>query len=152
MTRPPVPPAIAVGSGQPADVPPPPMPAGQPVLIGVLVVDDDARVRIAIGQTIALEADMSLIGEAADAASAMALAAASHPVVALVDVLLPDEGTGLSLIRTLCERPRCAVVAMSVDNGIRDAALAAGAATFIEKADDIDALLHSIRAAARSTA
>jgi DNA-binding NarL/FixJ family response regulator len=115
----------------------------------VLVVDGDARVRVAIAATISLEPDMSLIGEAADAPSAIVLAATSHCVVALVDVLLPDTGTGLALVRTLRARPRCAVVVMSVDSGVRDAALAAGAAMFIEKADDIDALLQAIRTAAQ---
>jgi two-component system response regulator DesR len=125
--------------------------AEQTELIAVLVVDHDARVRRAIAEPIALEADMTLVGEAADACSAMTLAAASSPVVALVDVQLPDERTGLSLVRTLAERPRCAVVVMSVDSGVRNTALAAGATAFIEKADDIDALLRSIRTAAQSS-
>jgi DNA-binding NtrC family response regulator len=67
--------------------------------------------------------------------------------VALVDVLLPDDTTGLALVHRLSRRPGCAVVAMSVRSGARGAALAAGAVAFVEKGGDIDALLFAVRAA-----
>jgi len=114
--------------------------------IRLLVADDDARVRAAIGQTVALEADLVIVAEAADGAAALALA--TGPSVALVDVLIPDEATGLALVASLCRRPGCAVVAMSVRSGLRRAALAAGAVAFAEKAGDIDAVLDAVRAAA----
>jgi DNA-binding NarL/FixJ family response regulator len=116
--------------------------------IRLLVVDDDARVRAAIGRTIALEEDLVVVADAADATSALALANCTDPSVALVDVLLPDERTGLDLVRRLTSRPGCAVVAMSVRGGIRHAALAAGAVSFVEKGSDIDAILSAVRAAA----
>lgn len=116
--------------------------------IRLLVADDDARVRAAIGQTIALEAGLVVVASAADAAAALVLAECTGPSVALVDVLLPDEATGLALVRSLGRRPRCAVVAMSVRGGLRQAALAAGAAAFVEKAGDIDAVLDAVRAVA----
>jgi DNA-binding NarL/FixJ family response regulator len=112
------------------------------------VADDDARVRTAIGQTVALEADLVIVADAADGAAALALAEATGPSVALVDVLIPDEATGLALVASLCRRPGCAVVAMSVRSGLRRAALAAGAVAFAEKAGDIDAVLDAVRAAA----
>lgn len=115
--------------------------------IRLLVVDDDARVRAAITRTIMLEADLVLLGAARDPASALTMAAASDPAVALVDVLLPDEASGLDLIRGLARSPRCAVVAMSVRGAVRAAALAAGAVAFGEK-DDVDALLAQVRSAA----
>ncbi len=115
--------------------------------IRLLVVDDDARVRAAIGRTIMLEPDLVLVAAARDATSALAMAAASDPAVALLDVLLPDEASGLNLIRGLARNPRCAVVAMSVRGAVRTAALAAGAVAFVEK-DDVDALLTQVRSAA----
>jgi DNA-binding NarL/FixJ family response regulator len=115
--------------------------------ISLLIVDDDARVRAAVGRTIMLETDLVLVAEARDAPGALAMAAASDPAVALVDVLLPDEESGLDLIRGLARSPRCAVVAMSVHGAVRGAALAAGAVAFVEK-DDVDALLTQIRSAA----
>jgi two-component system response regulator DesR len=114
----------------------------------VLVADDDARVRAAICQTIALEADLVLVAAAADAVAALALAESAGPSVALADVLIPDEATGLALIRSLGELPGCAVVAMSVRGGLGQAALAAGAVAFVEKGGDIDAVLNAVRAAA----
>ena len=72
--------------------------------IRVLVVDDDARVRAAIRQTIAFEDDFRLVGEAADAPTATALADETGPSVALVDVLVPDDTTGLALVRRLGQR------------------------------------------------
>jgi DNA-binding NarL/FixJ family response regulator len=114
-----------------------------------LVVDDDARVRAAIGQTIAGEADLILVAEAADAPAALVLVEATKPAVALADVLIPDDATGLALVRALAQRPGCAVVAMSIRGGLRLAALDAGAAAFVEKGSDIDAILDTVRAAAR---
>jgi DNA-binding NarL/FixJ family response regulator len=120
--------------------------------IRVLIVDDDPRVLQAIGSTIALEADMVTVAEAADAKTALAVAEDTKPSVALVDVLLPDDVTGLTLVRSLQQRPGCEVVAMSVRSGLRAAARAAGAVAFVEKGGDIDALLQAVRLAAASAA
>jgi DNA-binding NtrC family response regulator len=120
---------------------------GRPIRL--LVVDDDVRVRAAIDQTIALESDLLVVADAADAATARIAADRADPSVALVDVLLPDDLTGLALVRGLSQRPGCAVVAMSVRGGLREPALAAGAVAFVEKGGDIDALLDAVRAASR---
>jgi DNA-binding NarL/FixJ family response regulator len=114
----------------------------------LLVVDNDVRVRAAIVQTVALEPDLLIVAEAADAKTALVLAGNAEPSVALVDVLLPDDVTGLALVASLKQRPGCAVVAMSVRGGLRAAALAAGAVAFVEKESDIDAILNTVRAAA----
>ena len=120
-------------------------PAG---LVRVLLADDDARVRAAVAQTLALEADLVLVAVAADAADALDLAESTDPAVALVDVRLADDTAGLALVTALGRRLGCAVVAMSVRGDLRRAALAAGAVAFAEKADGIDAILAAIRAAA----
>ena len=119
-----------------------------PGVITVLVVDDDARVLAAIAETAALEDDLAVVATAADAASARSSAAQLRPSVALVDVLLPDEATGLTLVRTLVGYGYgygCRVVAMRVQSGQRDAALASGATAFVEKGGDIDSLLLALR-------
>jgi two-component system response regulator DesR len=119
--------------------------------IRLLVVDDDARVRTAIAQTVALESDIVIVAEANGARVAVALAERTEPSVALVDVLLPDAATGVGLVRTLERRRDCAVVAMSVRGGFRCAALTAGAVAFVEKGSDIEAILNAVRGAAPST-
>jgi len=93
---------------------------------------------------------MVMVAEAADARTALAVAEDTKPSVALVDVLLPDDVTGLELVRSLEQRPGCEVVAMSVRSGLRSAARAAGAVAFVEKGSDIDALLQAVRFAAAS--
>jgi chemotaxis response regulator CheB len=96
--------------------------------IRLLVVDDDPRMRQAIAPTIALEPDLVIVAEAADAMTALAFAEGTAPSVALVDVLLPDELAGLALARSLARRPGCAVVAMSV-RGPRPSTNSAGSPT-----------------------
>jgi two-component system response regulator DesR len=115
------------------------------VAIQVLVIDDDPRVRAALSQTISLEPDLVVLAVVADTTAALASAENAELSVALVDVLLPDDTTGLALVRQLAHRPGCAVVAISVHPGLRRAALAAGAAFFVEKSGDIDAVLHAVR-------
>jgi DNA-binding NarL/FixJ family response regulator len=118
--------------------------------VRLLVVDDDARVRSALVQTIAFEADLVMAGDAADAPAALALAQSARPSVALVDLLLPDAATGLALVRrlALARRFGCPVVAMSMHGGLRQSALAAGALAFVEKSSDIEAILNTVRLAA----
>jgi len=84
----------------------------------------------------------------AAAADALASADRTDPSLVLVDVLIPDATTGLGLVAAPVQRPGCVVVAMGARGGLRDAALAAGAAAFVEESGDIDAVLDAVRAAA----
>ena len=67
---------------------------------------------------------------------------------ALFASLMPLVTAGVALVRALDQQPGCAVVAMSVRGGMREASRAAGAVAFVEKGGDIDALLHAVRMAA----
>ncbi len=113
-----------------------------------MVVDDDPRVRAAIAQTVSNEADLTLVAECSNAQSANDLVVGLFATVALVDLLLPDQGNGLDLVRSISANSGCAVVAMSVRSGLRHDALAAGAVAFVEKGSDIEAILDAVRAAA----
>ena len=113
----------------------------------VLVVDDDHRVLTALRATLALEADLLVVGDAADAEGALRVARSTRPDVVLLDILLPDESVGLALVGALGARPGCAVVAMSIRSSLRNAALDAGAVAFVAKAEGIDAVLSCVRAA-----
>jgi DNA-binding NarL/FixJ family response regulator len=115
--------------------------------IRLLVVDDDARVRRAIEQTLCREHDLELVAQAGDIENALAAAERERPRVALVDVLLPDVQSGLALIYALSCRPDCTVVAMSVADGQREVAVARGAVAFVTKDGNIDAVLAAVRAA-----
>lgn len=115
--------------------------------IRLLLVDRDVRVRAALHQTIALESDLVIVAAADGTAQALAMAESTAPSVALVDLLLPDTGSGLALVRSLSRDRRCAVVAMSDRGGMREAALAAGAFALVDKSGDIDIILDTVRAA-----
>jgi two-component system response regulator DesR len=55
-------------------------------MITVLLADDQALVRQALAALLALEPDIEIVGQAADAAAAVALAAERQPDVVLMDV------------------------------------------------------------------
>lgn len=140
--------------GYPDSVMPPsddPKRSKQRGVVRILVVDDDPRVRNAIAQTVALEADLIMVAEAPAAVTAPSMAEDMMPSVALVDLALPDSAPGLSLVRTLTPHAGCAVVAMSIPGGLRPHALMAGAALFVEKDGSIDAVLTAVRSAFTST-
>ena len=113
----------------------------------VLVIDDDARVRTALGDLLATTTDLVPAALAATAAEARAAAESAEAFeLAIVDVRLPDPATGLALIRRLT--PRIAVVAVSVSGAHRAAALGAGATAFLDKDGRPDTLLAALRAVA----
>lgn len=117
-----------------------------PDAVPVLVVDDDARVRAALTALVESSHELRLVaasGSAADALVHCGTADGGRPAVALVDVLLPDEGTGTRLLGQLAALG-VVPVAISARGGLRDAALRAGAVAFLEKGtapDDVVAAL-----------
>ena len=113
----------------------------------MLVVDDDTRVRAGLRALIATDPGLDLVGEASGAAAALTFAADAGTFVAMVDVVVHPDGSGLALVQMLSQTPGCRVVAMSVRGGFRAAARAAGAVQFVEKGDDAAHVLSAIRAA-----
>ncbi|WP_207312540.1 response regulator [Lentzea alba] len=101
--------------------------------IRVLIVDDDPRVRAALRTFLVAHQGFEVVGEAGCAESAVRLALETAPGVAIVDVLLPTEREGLSLLRVFAEQHGIPVVAMSLDNACADGAIAAGAQVFLAK-------------------
>lgn len=115
--------------------------------IRILLVDDQPRVRQGWRMALSLEADMEVVGEAADGEEAVRRASTLQPAVVVMDVemALMD---GIEATRVLKgEVPTCAVIVVSIHDTeqIRSDALAAGAAAFISKQDPIEALLVAIR-------
>jgi DNA-binding NarL/FixJ family response regulator len=93
-----------------------------------------------------------IVGEAADSFAALQLARVHRPDVALVDVLLPDAGDGLRVLRTLTGELGVPAVAFSISSGVGDRALAAGAYRFLEKDGSPERLTAALSAAAASRA
>lgn len=110
----------------------------------VLVVDDDVRVRRALCALIESSRDLSVAGEASSGPAAYEANAALRPDVVVVDILLTSAADGLELLRHLAGTGR-AVVALSIGDGLRAAAFAAGAVAFVEKGAGPDVLLETLR-------
>lgn len=101
----------------------------------VLVVEDQAPMRAALRDFLALTFPAWQVLEAADGATAMKAFTEHRPPLVLMDVCLPDTN-GIELTRRIkVLAPATAVVVMSIQNGahIVEQALAAGAAVFVSK-------------------
>lgn len=110
----------------------------------ILVVDNDARVRAALCALIDSSPGLSVAGEASSRATACAAVEALRPDVVVLDILLPSAAEGLEVLKDLAATGR-PVVALSIRDGLRAAALATGAVAFVEKYAGPDALLETLR-------
>ena len=84
----------------------------------VLVVDDHPTFRRFARQMLE-EAGYSVIGEAADGASALERARELEPEIVLLDVLLPD-ASGLTIARALSQLKRPPAVVLTSSRSARD--------------------------------
>ena len=119
------------------------MPTG---IIRVMIVDDHAFIRQAIRQALTTR-DVEVVAEAASAEQALDLALEVRPDVLLLDLDLPGV-SGLRLLRDLAPRlPETRIVMLTVSTAPGDvlAALRLGAAGYLTKDIDGDALLRAVR-------
>ena len=122
-------------------------------VLRVALVDDHALVRAGQARLLALEPDICVVAEHADADAAFdALRAAPQAVDVLVlDLSLPGR-SGLDLLRRVTMHwPRLAVLVCSMHDSlpVLAQAMAAGARGFVTKASDPGVLIEAIRAVAR---
>jgi NarL family two-component system response regulator LiaR len=115
--------------------------------IRLLLVDDHAVVREGLRAFLRLQPDLEVCGEAADGASAVELAASLHPDVVLLDLLMPHgDGLGaLRAVRQLAPDARVLVLTSYADDAQLFAAMEAGAAGYMLKDVEPDALAAAIR-------
>jgi len=122
--------------------------------IEVLSVDDDERFRRVLAAVVATEADIVVVGEAADGDQAVAMATLLVPDVALVDVAMPGTG-GIEATRAIkASVPTTKVVMLTASDEEEDLfqALRAGANGYLLKASALVDVCASIRAAASGQA
>jgi len=110
----------------------------------VLVVDDSAVVRARLVRLASAVDGVVVIGEAANARTALALAAECSPQVVLLDIHLPDSD-GLDVLRQLKQSPAppfAIIVSNHATDAYRRRAAAYGAERFLDKSADFQELLE----------
>jgi DNA-binding NarL/FixJ family response regulator len=112
----------------------------------VLVADSHPEVRSAL-QLLLLDLDMQVVGEAADWTAVLKEAAGTQPDMVVVDWELIPTGSSLSLLRAAC--PAAVVIILISHLDAREqAALSAGADSFISKGETPDRVAERLLAAA----
>ena len=117
--------------------------------IRVLLVDDHTLFRSGIRMLLSRQADIQVVGEAADGAEGVKQARALSPDVVLLDLNMPGL-SGLEALQLLLQdMPGLAVLMLTVSEDADDlgAALRVGARGYLLKNIDADYLVASIRRA-----
>jgi DNA-binding NarL/FixJ family response regulator len=124
-----------------------PAPASGTIPRRILIVDDHPLTRRGMAALIAQHRDLSVCGEAGDAAQALAAVKALHPDLVLADLTLPDKH-GLELIKDLkAFDPRLAILVVSMhdESFYAERVLRAGARGYLMKNEGGEKLLLAIR-------
>jgi DNA-binding NarL/FixJ family response regulator len=125
------------------------------VSVSVLIVDDQALVRTGFRMILDAEADMEVVGEAADGVQAVAEARRLNPDVVLMDVRMPELDGIEATRRLLSEDGLSSKVVMlttfDMDEYVYEALLA-GASGFLLKDVPPEQLVAGIRAVASGDA
>ena len=123
--------------------------------LAVLIVDDQALVRVGFRMILEAEEDIDVVGEAADGRQAVAEARRLRPDVVLMDVRMPDVDGIEATRRLLGDGGTAAKVVMlttfDMDEYVYDA-LKAGASGFLLKDVPPEQLVAGIRAVASGDA
>ena len=120
-------------------------------MIRVLIVDDHTVVRQGLRFLLQQEADIEIIGEAADGGQAIAMVGEHVPAVVLLDLLMPNmEGlTALREIKRISPATQIVILTSHQGDDQLFEAIKAGAVSYVLKTAGVGAVVESVRAAAR---
>ena len=119
-------------------------------MIRVLIADDQMLIRQGIRTLLEMDPDITVVGEAADAAEAVSRVLAAPVDVLLLDIRMPGEG-GIGVLRTLAARgalPPTLILTTFDDSEVALDGIRAGARGFLLKDVSFQQLLAAIRAVA----
>lgn len=116
--------------------------------IRLLLVDDHPVLRAGLVKLLQLESDLSVVGQASTGAAAVQMWRRCRPDVCLLDLFMPDVDGLETLRRLLKAEPDARVLILTSSDSAADAdrALAAGAAGYVTKRLEHEAILEAIRA------
>lgn len=115
--------------------------------IKVMIVDDVAKMRSDIKRLLQFEADINVIGEAEDGASAIKLAKKLQPDCILMDINMPGMDGITATERIYQELPHCVIIIISVqgEHEYLRKAMMAGARDYLAKPFNGNELVSTIR-------
>ncbi|MEV4674284.1 response regulator transcription factor [Actinomadura sp. NPDC049382] len=120
----------------------------EPGVIKVLIADDHPVVRQGLRTFLGIQDDIEVVGEAEDGASAVTLAESLEPDIVLMDLKMPgaDGLAALTELRARGVTARVLVLTSVTERGQVLPAVQAGAAGYLYKDVDPQALVQAIRA------
>jgi DNA-binding NarL/FixJ family response regulator len=117
--------------------------------IRLVIADDNPMVREGLRSAIGTSDDLVIVGVAADGGEALRLVRDHDPDVIVLDHRMPGlRGIDVAA-RLRADSPDVSIVMFTLDEGIRESALAAGVAAFVAKDTPLATLLAEIRRVAR---
>ncbi len=120
-------------------------------MIRVLIVDDHTVVRQGLRFLLESQDDIEVVAEAGDGEAAIAAVREHVPAVVLLDLLMPktDGLTALREIKGISPATQVVILTSHQEDANLFAAVKAGAISYVHKTAGVEAVVDSVRAAAR---
>ncbi|MEU7830163.1 MULTISPECIES: response regulator transcription factor [unclassified Nonomuraea] len=115
--------------------------------ISVAIVDDHALFREGLREILEASGEMSIVGEAGDSATALAVVVETRPDVVLLDVEIPGDEVTETVTRIRCLSPETQIIILSMYDGpqLLTRLLAAGIRGYLLKSVHRHELIAAIR-------